>query len=288
MKDLTGNIHNNLKVLGLDHVSKHRRSMWKCQCYCGRHTVVDGTKLKSGTTKSCGCLRVNRKPKDLSGKIYNGVKIEKLSHKDANGKYVYECTCSCGSVFLTVGIRVKNGHTKSCGCKSTDRSSRIVDYTGKKFNGIVVLRREGLTTEKRPKVNWLCKCHCGKEFLLNSDQIRTERAKSCGCKHWPKGSESPNYKPWLSDKDRSRDNEDYRKWRLSVYERDGFKCVCCKNNKEYLNAHHLNPYKDFKNLRYSASNGVTMCRDCHIEFHKVYGYTNFTEKDYYKFKKRKE
>lgn len=30
---------------------------WKCQCDCGNTTVVPSDKLKSGHTKSCGCLR---------------------------------------------------------------------------------------------------------------------------------------------------------------------------------------------------------------------------------------
>lgn len=32
-----------------------KRTHWECKCTCGNSTVVDGTKLKSGHTKSCGC-----------------------------------------------------------------------------------------------------------------------------------------------------------------------------------------------------------------------------------------
>lgn len=31
---------------------------WKCQCDCGGTTIVSGTALNSGSTKSCGCLRI--------------------------------------------------------------------------------------------------------------------------------------------------------------------------------------------------------------------------------------
>lgn len=31
---------------------------WKCQCDCGETTIVSGTALNSGSTKSCGCLRI--------------------------------------------------------------------------------------------------------------------------------------------------------------------------------------------------------------------------------------
>ena len=38
-------------------------AMWLCQCDCGNQVVVDGVRLRSGITKSCGCLR-----RDLSRK----------------------------------------------------------------------------------------------------------------------------------------------------------------------------------------------------------------------------
>lgn len=34
------------------------RAAWKCVCVCGNFAVVDGKKLRTGHTKSCGCYRV--------------------------------------------------------------------------------------------------------------------------------------------------------------------------------------------------------------------------------------
>lgn len=34
--------------------------MWLCQCDCGKQTIVIGSKLQSGNTRSCGCLRRDR------------------------------------------------------------------------------------------------------------------------------------------------------------------------------------------------------------------------------------
>lgn len=36
-------------------INAHAR--WHCRCDCGQHTDVIAPNLKSGTTKSCGCLR---------------------------------------------------------------------------------------------------------------------------------------------------------------------------------------------------------------------------------------
>jgi hypothetical protein len=33
------------------------RAAWNCECVCGNFTVVEGKKLRSGHTKSCGCYR---------------------------------------------------------------------------------------------------------------------------------------------------------------------------------------------------------------------------------------
>jgi hypothetical protein len=49
---LIGQVFNQLTVLEYTGDSK-----WKCQCSCGNITYVKTASLKSGKTKSCGCLR---------------------------------------------------------------------------------------------------------------------------------------------------------------------------------------------------------------------------------------
>jgi hypothetical protein len=55
--DLTGDQYSRLTVISqagqMD--SGHRR--WLCRCSCGSEVTVAGTELRSGDTKSCGCLR---------------------------------------------------------------------------------------------------------------------------------------------------------------------------------------------------------------------------------------
>lgn len=40
--------------------SKSKRILWRCVCDCGRETIVQSDKLKSGHTKSCGCFLSER------------------------------------------------------------------------------------------------------------------------------------------------------------------------------------------------------------------------------------
>ena len=56
MKDETGKRYGNLVVVGLDHIDKKHNAKFLCQCDCGCTTVVKGCNLRSGKTKSCGCL----------------------------------------------------------------------------------------------------------------------------------------------------------------------------------------------------------------------------------------
>lgn len=56
--DLAGMQFGNLRVLGEAGRSLHQGEvLWKCACSCGKETVVRGQLLRSGGTKSCGCLR---------------------------------------------------------------------------------------------------------------------------------------------------------------------------------------------------------------------------------------
>ena len=34
-----------------------RFAAWRCVCDCGKETIVRGTDLRMGKTRSCGCLR---------------------------------------------------------------------------------------------------------------------------------------------------------------------------------------------------------------------------------------
>lgn len=35
---------------------KNRQILWTCRCLCGRTVVVEGSRLRNGDTRSCGCL----------------------------------------------------------------------------------------------------------------------------------------------------------------------------------------------------------------------------------------
>ena len=87
----------------------------------------------------------------------------------------------------------------------------------------------------------------------------------------PKGEDHWNWQGGISLENDNRDSNEYKQWRLSVYKRDGYCCTEC-GSKEKLNAHHLKSWKNFPDLRYDTSNGITLCEKCHIKYHQTYGY----------------
>lgn len=58
--DLTNQKYENLTVIEYVGQRGRRRTIWRCKCDCGNIIEVDGSHLKTGHTKSCGCLSQNR------------------------------------------------------------------------------------------------------------------------------------------------------------------------------------------------------------------------------------
>ena len=90
------------------------------------------------------------------------------------------------------------------------------------------------------------------------------------------GAESPTWKGGVARERCERYVYDYIKWRKDVFIRDKYTCQCCnaKNGhgkKVNLNAHHIFNWADYPELRFDINNGITLCEDCHYNFHKLYG-----------------
>jgi 5-methylcytosine-specific restriction endonuclease McrA len=100
------------------------------------------------------------------------------------------------------------------------------------------------------------------EQRVKTLQTRRERSVNRGERHYKwKGG-----RPWERFK-----SPKYLAWRNAVLERDGYVCQqCgrqCKKRERGLAAHHIKPYAEYPAFRYEVSNGITLCRQCHMTLH---------------------
>ena len=65
-------------------------------------------------------------------------------------------------------------------------------------------------------------------------------------------------------------------WRKAILEKCNFKCQKCGCSGGWLQAHHIQNFSEFKELRTSIKNGILLCEKHHKEFHKKYGRKNNT------------
>lgn len=100
--------------------------LWECLCDCGTIVHVNTKKLKSGNTKSCGCLqkdkaRINA-PKNAPERIdHTGEKFGEWEvlriHPTIPGESTrWVCECSCGTVRNVLTSSLVSGVSTSCGC----------------------------------------------------------------------------------------------------------------------------------------------------------------------------
>ena len=100
---------------------------------------------------------------------------------------------------------------------------------------------------------------CGKKVKYSSSLC-----SSCS----KKGIRNPNYNGGVTPHLRFlRNSKMYKLWRQLVFERDYWECMKCGHHGGDLHAHHIKPFKDYPELRYELSNGITLCIPCHRSMH---------------------
>lgn len=169
MERLTGKVFGELTVLS-DYRSTKGYRMCHCLCTCGKNSEVIFSNLKSGRTKSCGHFEKQnqKKYKNLIGKKFGDLTVQKKTEKRKEGTIVWECRCDCGRLIEVSRRQLIRGYIKSCGYHRDDQ------LRGKQFSELTVLE-VGLDKKKL-----YCRCSCGKEVWLLKYNILSGHTKSCG------------------------------------------------------------------------------------------------------------
>jgi len=79
------------------------------------------------------------------------------------------------------------------------------------------------------------------------------------------------------EKDYGFTRMNYQIWRKSILGRDNHICQLCFSDYKIIVAHHILPFKTHRLLRYEISNGITLCKECHLALHSFSSLTKKAE-----------
>lgn len=144
-KDLTNMRFGKLLVIseGDMYISPkgYRKVQWNCLCDCGNKTIVMASHLLSGHTCSCGCDKLSKlKPRcveDIVGKKFGLLTvIKRLPNRmiGSNSRVNWLCKCECGNYNEVLGLLLRQGQVKSCGCLNISYGEKFMIEFLERYN----------------------------------------------------------------------------------------------------------------------------------------------------------
>ena len=232
---------------------------------------------------------------DLAGHRFDMLTVIQYHSKDKFGRARWLCRCDCGNESIAQSGNLRTGISKSCGCKLHNPSKHRRDYNGLNFGRLKVLYSERV----KGKTYCFCECLCGNNIRVWAGHLPSGHTQSCGCyknevrKENQKkislrligkfGIDSIRYDSSISEEERAKRRPfSQKKWSKKILEIYNFTCLKCYAKGVKLEAHHLDGYRDNKEKRELISNGVCLCKNCHKDYHSIYGIKNTKEFDFHK------
>lgn len=113
------------------------------------------------------------------GKLYVVEQAETRTQGSGRRQVYWKCRCDCGNEIEVQANNLRSGHTISCGCAKVDAGIRKrSDLSGKRFSRLTVMKETAPHEKERC---WICKCDCGKETVVQQNNLVSGEVKSCGC-----------------------------------------------------------------------------------------------------------
>lgn len=204
----------------------------------------------------------------------------------------------CETIFYTTTYQISKGYGNYCSiqCHAKSRINNV--NTKCSFcNKDISLKKSRITKHnfcnaecmkkffvKENHMGWIggeikIKCLiCNKEFTACNARVSNGNGRFCSQKcygKWRKenivGDKCSSWRGGTTAQSHiERTTVDYVEWRKKVFERDNYICKKCgiSGSKSYLNAHHVIPFSVDKSLMYDVTNGITLCKKCHLLLHK--------------------
>ena len=213
--------------------------------------------------------------------------VKKENGRDYAGAVNWDCECECGTKRNVSDTNLRSGRSKSCGCLQKEVASKLFkNRTGENHPCFGKPSwNTGLTARTDGRIQSGKDCGMfGKNISEEQKRILSKTAKE----RFKNPENHPSWNPKLTDAERmdSRKYPKYNEWHNAVFERDNYTCHCCHKRGGDLCAHHIESYHNNPDLRIVLKNGITLCKNCHSDFHHQYGHGNNTVKQLEEFTRK--
>lgn len=199
-------------------------------------------------------------------------RLVSTEYKRAKDKLDYICECGTEAKItfdkFKQGQRCYNCKGKKCGDKSRHSLEHIQTYFEKV--GCTLLTTVYLDNKQKLKY----RCVCGNTSYIAFAKFQSgQRCPKCKSRKISEKLSGSNSKFWdetksMEQRIKDRRYPEYYEWRRLVFERDNYTCQICGERGRTLNAHHIQSFAKFPELRTELSNGVTLCSPCHSTYHR--------------------
>lgn len=164
---------------------------------------------------------------------------------DKYGRYVAVNCEKCGKSFVVHAATIERGYGKYC----SRECARFCQ------------------SRRRKRVNCIC-IVCGKEFERHACELKKAvgSLRFCSASCWHQYNQGENHYGWTGGQN-ERMNPLSARWRKAVRKRDKGRCRLCGEQKE-LEAHHIRRFGVCPDLRWEVSNGMMLCKRCHLIFRR--------------------
>lgn len=218
---------------------------WLCRCDCGNYVTVQMGHLRSGHTRSCGCLYEDnseggRVVRERAAKKHINTRYERLlivqyipSSADKGAKAI--CLCDCGNTVVVAISSLTSRRTRSCGCLSIESATTHGMHGTPEYNVWCGIKSRCLNPNNQAYsryggrgiaicLGWLSfEGYFGDTGLRPSPELTIERKDNnggywCGhCEECAANGRPKNWK-WATPKEQANNRRNTPEWKRSAAE----------------------------------------------------------------------
>jgi len=209
--------------------------------------------------------------------------VESFGYKLISTQYV--------SVLEKLDIACPLGHRYSVSYSSFQRGYRCAECAGLKKHTIDAVKQHiesfgyQLLSTTYVGANAKLDLVCPNQHMYRAAYGKFQQGNRCAeCFYITQRRTMKNGGDWEPD---LRTSKAYVAWKKAVKKRDDYTCQACFYPSKNLCAHHIESRSRNPDLQTELSNGITLCKSCHIEIHSLYGQTTATRSDLAEFTRLK-